>query len=575
MEAFDHITDVVVVGCGAGGMVSAWASARLGLETLIVEKATVFGGNSALSGGGAWLPNAPYFQRIGESDDPEAVYQYLRTIAPEVKPERQRRYLEAVPELAAAFESTPYYAGGKGFDWLRGYSDYFPDKGGNPKGRGLWPTPLDERVLGEDMTLRRGHGRKGRLAGTPPGMWMTSGDLHQLLSLRWGTIRGPAMLMRLAWRSLVANLLGWKMITAGAALVTRLRLMLRDAGVPVWLNTRMTSFITNATGDVIGIEVLRDGKPFRIAARHGVVMASGGFEGSKERRAEFQPDAIHAGSQGSPDNTGDWIDPAKRIGAALSLMDDAWWMPALQYTPGTALGMVPERQYPHQFIVNAAGKRYVNESCPYTEFGHKMIEGHRTGVGHFPSFMILDQFAWKHYFFRGLPGRRMPKEWLSSGMVQKANSIEELAGKIGVPPAALRETTDRFNAFARRGVDEDFHRGENAYNNYYGNPKYKNPNLGEVKKGPFYAFRVVLSDLGTKGGMLTDEDGRVLREDGSAIGGLYAVGNNSAAVMGHSYAGPGATLGPAMTFGWVAAHHIREKSRLNRPDASLTQADAA
>ncbi|MDB5425410.1 MAG: putative dehydrogenase, partial [Phenylobacterium sp.] len=352
---------------------------------------------------------------------------------------------------------------------------------------------------------------------------------------------------------------------SGGALVTRLRLMLRDAGVPLWLNTPMQSLITDDQGRVIGVQAERDGRPYRIGARHGVVMAAGGFEGSHEKRAKYQPDAIHAGTQGSPDNTGDWIQPAEAVGAALDLMDDAWWMPALKF-PGATPGMVPERQYPHQFIVNGAGKRYVNESCPYTDFGHVMIEGHKTGVSHFPSFMILDQFAWDHYFFRGLPGRPMPQDWIPSGLVKKADTMADLARQIGVPAENLVETAERFNRFARQGRDDDFHRGEDAYNNYYGNPAYKNPNLGEVKKAPFYAFTVVLSDLGTKGGMLTDEHARVLRKDGAPIPGLYAVGNNSAAVMGNSYAGPGATLGPAMTFGWVAAHDISERARLNRPE---------
>ncbi|MCR5879570.1 FAD-dependent oxidoreductase [Phenylobacterium sp. J367] len=438
MEDFDVTVDVVVVGAGAGGMVSAWTAAQLGLEAVIIEKAGVYGGNSALSGGGAWLPNAPFFQRLGEGDDPEHLFRYLQTIAPNVKPERHRRYIAEAPRLAAAMETTPYYQGGKGFLWIKGYADYHPKLGGNPKGRGLWPQPIDERVLGEDMTTRRGHGRAGRLAGTPPGMWMTSADLHDLMTLRWGTLRGPLMLLRLGWRSLVANLLGWKMITSGAALITRLRLMLRDEGVPVWLNTPMRRLIQDDAGNVVGVQAERGGRTYRIRARHGVVMAAGGFEGSKEKRALYQPDAIHAGTQGSPDNTGDWIAPATEVGAALDLMDDAWWMPALSFLPGQALGMVPERQYPHQFIVNGDGKRYVNESCPYTDFGHRMIEGHRTGVRHFPSHMILDQFAWDHYFFRGLPGRPMPKEWLTSGMVKKANSIGELARLIGVPPGEPR-----------------------------------------------------------------------------------------------------------------------------------------
>lgn len=559
MDKFDEAFDVVVVGSGAGGMVAAWTASRLGLRALILEKAEVYGGNSALSGGGAWLPNAPYFTRQGEGDDPENLFQYLRTIAPNVAPERQRRFLEEAPKLAEAFETTPYYKDGKGFLWIAGYSDYHPEKGGNPKGRGLWASPIDERALGKDAADRRGHGRVSRLPGAPPGMWMTSADFHDLLALRWGTVRGPLMLMRLGWRSLLANVLRLKMVTGGAALVTRLRLMVRDQSVPLWLKSPMKSLVTDDSGAVLGVVAERDGKLVRIAAHKGVVMAAGGFEGSNELRSRYQPDALHGGTQGSPDNTGDGILAGAAVGAALDLMDDAWWMPAMQI-PGSAWGMVAERAYPHQYIVNGDGRRFVNEAAPYTDFGHAQIEGHKSGISHFPVYMVLDQFAWDHYMFRGLPGRPMPKDWLSSGLVKKGDSIEELARLIGVPPANLRATHERFNGFARAGKDQDFHRGESAYDTWYGNPAYKNPNLGEVKSPPYYAFTIVLSDLGTKGGLLTDEGARVLREDGSVIAGLYAVGNNSAAVMGNDYAGPGATLGPAMTFGWVAAHEMAKRN---------------
>ncbi len=565
MEEFDHVADVVVVGSGGGGMATAFTAANNGLDVLMIEKAEVYGGNSALSGGGAWLPNAPMFQRLGETDDKEHLFKYLQTIAPNVKPERHRRFIEEAPKLAESYEATRYFDGGKGYYWGKGYSDYHPKKGGNPKGRGLWPQPIDESKLGPEVFQRRGQGRKGRLEGTPPGMWMTSDDLHDLIALRWGTIKGPKMLLTLAWRSLLANLLGLKMVTSGGALIARLRAMIKDAGVPLWLNTPLKDLIQDESGRVVGVLAERDGKPYRIGARHGVVLAMGGFEGDHAKRAKYQPDAHHSGTQGSPDNTGDWIAAAEKVGAAFDLMDDAWWMPAMRLLPDTATGIVPERQYPHQFIVNQAGQRYLNESQPYTDFGHDMIAANKAGAGTFPSYMIIDQWAWDHYFFRGLPGRPMPKAWLEGGTVQKADTLEELAKKIGVPPENLVATAKRWNEMARKGVDEDFNRGHDAYNNYYGNPSYKNPNMGEVKKPPFYSMQIVLSDLGTKGGMLTDEEARVLRTDGSVITGLYAVGNCSAAVMGNSYAGPGATLGPAMTFGRVAANHIAQQARLNRP----------
>lgn len=555
MAEFDHVVDVVVVGSGAGGMATAWTAARRGLSVVVLEKCPVFGGNSALSGGGAWLPNAPYFERAGETDDPERLFNYLQVIAPQVSPARHRRYLAEAPRLAAAFETTPHYHNGKGFMWIEGYSDYHPERGGNPKGRGLWATPIDQRALGEDAAKRRGG--RARLPGAPQGMWLTSADFHDLIALKWGTFRGPALLFKLAWRTIVSRVTGQQIVTSGAALVTRLRLMLRDEGVPLWLNTPMRSLITDASGAVVGVNAERHGQPIKISARRGVVMAAGGFEGNADMRRRYQPEITPGISQGSHDNTGDGILAGEAIGAKLELMDDAWWMPGVKL-PNGVWGMVAERAYPHQFIVNAEGKRFVNEAAPYTDFGHAQIEGHRRGVSHFPVFMIIDQFAWDHYFFGGLPGRKMPADWFTSGAVVRADTIEALAETIGVPPMALRETQERFNGFARKGHDDDFQRGVSPYDHWYGNPAYKNPNLGEVRKPPYYAFKMVLSDLGTKGGLLTDENARVLREDGAVIPGLYATGNNSSSVMGHDYAGPGATLGPAMTFGWIAANHMAD-----------------
>jgi 3-oxosteroid 1-dehydrogenase len=551
-QSFDHEVDVLVVGSGAGGLVSAWAAAGEGLDTLVIEKAELYGGNSALSGGGAWIPNAPEFLRQGQRDDPEKLLAYLRAIAPGVAPERQRRYLEEAPRLAAALETTPFFR--NGFFWAKGYSDYHPDKGGNPLGRGLWAAPIDKRHLGDDGASLRGG--TARIPGAPKGMWLTSVDFHDLTALRWGGWRGKRTLLRLARRTVEARLRGQQMMTSGAALVTRLRLVLRQAGVPLWLNTPMQSLITDDEGRVVGVAALRDGRPTRIGASRGVILATGGFEFSEEMRDHYQSAVGKGWSSGSPDNTGDGIRAGERVGGALSLMDDAWWMPAMQI-PGGVWPLVAERAYPEQFIVNAAGRRFTNEASPYTDFVHDQLAGHSTGVSHIPVFMIVDQHAWTHNIIAGhLPGKPMAKAWLESGLVQRADSLAELAGRIGVPPAALQETAERFNRFARQGRDEDYHRGESAYDNYYGNPAYPNPNLGEVTQPPFYAFRLVPGDLGTKGGLLTDENAHVLRDDGTVIAGLYATGNVSASVMGNDYAGPGATIGPAMTFGWIAAHDI-------------------
>ena len=230
--------------------------------------------------------------------------------------------------------------------------------------------------------------------------------------------------------------------------------------------------------------------------------------------------------------------------------------------------MLNERMMPSQFIVNGEGKRFINEAAPYMDFGHAMIKGQRSGVTHIPCWLITDHRSFNRYVVGGhlpLPkipgapvptGRKMPKAWLESGVVKSAKRWDELATKIGVPAGQLRDTAGRFNELARRGHDDDFNRGDSVYDNYYGDPTLPNPNLYPLGKPPYYAFRVVLGDLGTSGGLRTDEYARVLRADGSVVPGLYAVGNTSAAVMGRSYAGAGATIGPAMTFGYVAAKHL-------------------
>ena len=242
------------------------------------------------------------------------------------------------------------------------------------------------------------------------------------------------------------------------------------------------------------------------------------------------------------------------MGGATALMDDAWWMPSIKL-PGGVWPSVAERAYPNQFMINAAGMRFTNEACPYTDFVHDQLKGHASGVSHIPAFMIVDDLGWTRNIIAGhLPGMPMPTDWLESGLVSTAETLEELACNIGVPPQSLVNTAERYNLFARQGRDADFKRGESAYDRYYGNPKYPNPNLAEVKQPPFYAFRFVPGDLGTKGGLLTDEFARVIRHDGEPVPGLYSAGNCSASIMGNDYAGPGATIGPAMTFGWIAAH---------------------
>jgi len=301
--------------------------------------------------------------------------------------------------------------------------------------------------------------------------------------------------------------------------------------------------------------VTRDGRPALIRAGRGVVLAAGGFERNEQMRRRYQRQPIGTEwTTGAAGNTGDAITAGEAAGAALDLMDDAWWGPSIPLSGGPYFCLA-ERSLPGCLLVNGAGQRFVNESAPYVDAVHAMYDGHCDAVPHIPSWLITDQRYRNSYVFAGLPPRKpLPRRWYAAGAVYRAPTVAELADQVGIDPAALAKTVVRFNEFAQAGRDEDFHRGNSAYDRYYSDPRRRpNPCLAPLDTPPFYAVKIVPGDLGTKGGLRTDERARVLRADGTPIAGLYAAGNTSAAVMGHSYAGAGATIGPAMTFGYLAA----------------------
>jgi 3-oxosteroid 1-dehydrogenase len=326
-----------------------------------------------------------------------------------------------------------------------------------------------------------------------------------------------------------------------------MRLAMRDAGVPLRLNTAFRELVVE-DGRVVGA-VVGDGEVIR--ARKGVLLATGGFEHDLAMRKEHLPEGGQDDvSAGAPGNTGDGIRAGIALGADVDLLDDAWWMPSLiEPRSGDVIVLVAERAIPGAVIVNARGERFTNEASPYVNFVHDQLEG-----GHVPCWFVMDQKARDRYpFARALPGKRLSRAYYEAGVAHQADTLGELATKLELP--GLVETVERWNSMARRGVDEDFHRGESAYDRYYGDPTLQNPVMDTLEQGPFYAVRLEVGDLGTKGGLVTDEHARVLRADGTAIDGLYATGNTAASVMGNEYAGAGATIGPAMVFGYLAAHH--------------------
>jgi 3-oxosteroid 1-dehydrogenase len=362
-------------------------------------------------------------------------------------------------------------------------------------------------------------------------------------------------------KRVISMLRGRRMFAMGNAIAIGLRKGLMDAGVPVLYDTELTGLALE-DGRVVGVEVLPGpadgGKVRTIRARRGVVLGSGGFEKNLEMREKHQPHPTSVDwTTGSEFNTGGGILAGVAAGAQTDLLDDAWWGPTIPLPNGPWFCLA-ERNLPGSIIVIQAGERYMNEALPYVEAVHAMYDGESTGVGHVPSWMVIDQRYRNRYLFAGLsPRQPFPGGWYKHGTVRKASTIEALAAEIDVPAATLKATLERFNGFATTGVDEDFHRGESAYDKYYSDPRVRpNPSLHAIDRAPFYAVKIVPGDLGTKGGLVTDERARVLRADGTVIAGLYAAGNVSSAIMGHTYAGPGATIGPALAFGYLAAEDL-------------------
>ena len=329
------------------------------------------------------------------------------------------------------------------------------------------------------------------------------------------------------------------------------------AEIPMWLNAPFKELILEDER-VVGVLAEREGQPLRILARRGVILAAGGFPHNQAMREQYQPKPTStAWTVASPGNTGDAIQAGMALGAAVDLMEDAWWGPSSCPPGEEPFFHVGERAYPSAMIVNGLGQRFVNESAPYIDVVNCIYAQHSEAASHVPVYFIFDRHYRNHYLF-GLifPIWPIPKRYFENGYIKRSTTIVGLAEQIGVDAANLAETVVRFNGFARSGQDLDFGRGQSAYDNYYGDPTAQpNPNLAALEKPPYYAVALWPGDLGTKGGLVTDESGRVLRSDQRVIPGLYAVGNTMASVMGHSYPGAGGTIGPAMTFGYLAAQH--------------------
>lgn len=556
-QIWDKEVDTLVVGSGAGGLLSALVAADNHADVLVIEKETQWGGTSATSGAGIWIPNSDQARAAGFEDNVDDAFKYVRALSKENVPDANiRAFVEnASPMLRWVTNNTEisYQA----FP----YPDYHAENpGGSPTGfRTHMPLPIDGKKLGKDVENLRFASPAASLFGYLN--WHFD-ETYIIL------FRAPGWWWHLT-KSLARYWFDWpfrfksrkdRRLTLGNALLGGLRLAINEKKVPLWLESPLVELISDK-GKVTGAVVHHEGKTLRIRAKKGIVLAAGGFDKNQMMRDENAPlyrNATYSGGTGG--NTGDSIRAGTAIGADTLNMQSAWAAPVF-YVPGEDRGRLCtiERALPGCMMVNQKGERYLNEAASYHIVGQKMARRAAEQGDANPTWFVFDH-KYRHNYPVGPLYPIMP-DWMQRGEVRgilkKGRTIEDLAANMGVPVDTLASTVSRFNEYAVKGEDPDFHRGEAAYDKMYGDPRVgPNPCLAPIAKGPFYAMPIYPGDIGTNGGLLTDDKARVLDAKGKPIIGLYAVGNNAASAMGESYPGAGVTIGPAMTFGYIAARHM-------------------
>lgn len=566
MSGWDETYDFVIVGSGGGSMCASLASKVLGKRALIIEKQAKVGGSTGFSGGVWWIPNNPVMKCHGVEDSYERARQYLDAVVtysgPGTTPERREAFLRTGPQMVEFLERQ-----GMAFEYADGWSDYYDElPGGEPRGRSLVARLFNIKELGEWAT------KLSRYRGFP--LPMNANEFPDLLLVKrtWAGKRAAA---RLAWRMLYQKLTGKELVGTGAAIQGRmLQIALREQ-LPIWTETPVKDLVVEGNR-VTGVIAQRGGREIRVRALDGVLINVGGFSRNAEMRKKYQPQpSSNAWTNANPGDTGEIMQAAMRLGAHVDCMEEAWWVvtsmgPNESWPEGAVLPdgtVLPfmhhlDLSLPYSMMVDGNGERFCDEAGAYMEIGQRMYERHRQTGKAVPSWLVMDSRQRKNYSWGTAPPGNIPRQWLDSGYLIAANSIAELAQKCGIDVAGLERTVQRFNGFCRTGVDADFGRGGRAFDRCHGDPTIKpNPNLGAIEQAPFYACRMYPGDVGTAGGIVTDEYARVLREDGSVIAGLYATGNSTASVMGRCYPGAGASIGASFVFGYIAARHSAQASQ--------------
>lgn len=555
--------DVLVVGSGAGGMATAVAAASHGLKVIVAEKDAFIGGTTALSGGFMWIPCNPVSMRVGVVDSLEAARTYLQHEAGNhFNAETVDAFLDNGAKAVEFFETKTALV----FDAAPEFSDYHPEApGGVPGGRSILAQPLDARLLGEDLARLRPPLPELTLAGMTIG---TGPDLKHFVNATRSVRSALYVAGRLAGHALNMLRYGRGMrLTNGAALAGRLLRSALDAGVTVWSEAPVLS-LTMKNGAVVGAELqTREGRK-SIVARRGVVLAAGGFPQDKERRRRLFPHDGDGSGHFSPapaGNTGDGLRLGEESGAAFeqSYPNAAAWVPVSRVPrKGGGWGLFPhfiDRGKPGLIAVAANGKRFVNEANCYHDFVQGLFAA-RAPDEPVRAFLVVDRTFIRRFglgFVKPFPIPLWPH--LKSGYLKSGRTLAELAKSAGIDADQLTRTVEAYNRDIRSGSDSEFGKGSTAYNRFYGDASFQpNPCLAPIETGPFYAVEVVVGDLGTFAGLRANGRAQVLDGAGKPIDGLYAAGNDMASICGGSYPGGGITLGPAITFAYIAANHMAE-----------------
>ncbi len=560
-SASDLTCDVLVIGSGAGGLSTAVTARKHGADVLVVEKEPYFGGTTAFSGGIMWIPGNPWDKQDGKPDTRDAMRTYMRH-------EAGNHYKEDLVE--AFFDNGPrmleFFSNNTELQFVPyNYPDYHPDApGGVPNGRSVSAAPYDARRLGPELPRLRPPLRTITFIGMM--FNSASQDIKHFFNITRSVKSALYVTKRLAAH--MTELARYRRgigLTSGNALAAALAKSAFNLGIPIWTESPVRELIVE-NGAVKGAMVeTKDGRR-RVSARRGVVLACGGFPRDAQRVARLYPHVKRGGEQvtpAPPGNTGDGIRMAEAVGAQFEegYPNAAAWIPVSKVPlPAGETGVFPhlvDRYKPGFIAVNRHGRRFCNEADSYHDVGVAMqrtCEGDReTAV-----WLLCDHKTIRKFGMGFAKPGPMPLQlYTRTGYLLKGRTLRDLANLAGIDGAGLEETVRQFNVGAERGEDPEFGRGSTAFNRYLGDPDHKpNPCVAPIKHAPFYAVKLFMGDLGTFDGLKTDSSARVLRAPGEPIPGLYAVGNDMASVMGGNYPGAGITLGPMVTFGYIAGRHV-------------------